>query len=215
MCSKPTLAYWNVRGIAQHIRLLLAYSGVEFNDKRYEFEHREAWLSDKANLGMDFPNLPYYIDGKIKISQSLAILKYLARKHGLSARTDPELVLQEVAEQQVEDMRLRFLFGVVMSDPVANKEGYCAGVLDPQLDELVKFLGGKQWLTGRLSYVDFMAYEILDWFRLFSPETVAKYSAIGEYLTRFEALPTIKKYQASSQFIRWPLTGNLAKWGNK
>ena len=32
----------------------------------------------------DFPNLPWMIDGDVKITQSLAILKYIARKHGLS-----------------------------------------------------------------------------------------------------------------------------------
>jgi hypothetical protein len=25
-------------------------------------------LTDKSNLGLDFPNLPYYIDGDVKVS---------------------------------------------------------------------------------------------------------------------------------------------------
>ena len=31
----------------------------------------------------EFPNLPWMKDGEIKISQSLAILKYIAKKHNL------------------------------------------------------------------------------------------------------------------------------------
>ena len=30
---------------------------------------------------MDFPNLPYYLDGDVKISESHTILRYIAQKH--------------------------------------------------------------------------------------------------------------------------------------
>lgn len=46
----------------QPIRLLLAYAGVEYEDKRYnigpapEYDRSE-WLADKFNLGLDFPNV--------------------------------------------------------------------------------------------------------------------------------------------------------------
>ena len=69
MSSVPTLGYFNIRDIAQPIRLLLNYIGVEYNDKRYEFGpgHSMAdkesltkyWTADKSNLGLDFPFLPY------------------------------------------------------------------------------------------------------------------------------------------------------------
>uniref|UniRef100_A0A8D2I2D6 glutathione transferase n=1 Tax=Urocitellus parryii TaxID=9999 RepID=A0A8D2I2D6_UROPR len=44
---------------------------------------RSQWLSDKFKLSLDFPNLPYLIDGVQKITQSSAILRYIARKHNL------------------------------------------------------------------------------------------------------------------------------------
>lgn len=59
---KVKLAYWGVRGLAQVLRLLLSFSNVEFEDKRYT--DREQWFNeDKVNLGLNFPNLPYLIDG--------------------------------------------------------------------------------------------------------------------------------------------------------
>jgi glutathione S-transferase len=33
--SPPTLAYWDIRGLAEPIRLLLIFTGTEFEDKRY------------------------------------------------------------------------------------------------------------------------------------------------------------------------------------
>jgi glutathione S-transferase len=46
----------------QPIRLLLAYAGVEYEDKRYNVGpapdyDRSEWLNDKFNLGLDFPNV--------------------------------------------------------------------------------------------------------------------------------------------------------------
>ncbi len=85
----PTLGYWDIRGLAQLFRYLLKYAEIEFNDKRYEFGEGatlveselllENWISDKFNLGLDFPTLPYYIDEDFKLSQSLAIIRYLRR----------------------------------------------------------------------------------------------------------------------------------------
>ena len=74
MSTKVTLAYWHARGLAQPIRLMLAYVGVKFEDKLYESSERDVWLSDKPNLGLDFPNIPYYIAGDVKMSHFWAIL---------------------------------------------------------------------------------------------------------------------------------------------
>ena len=66
----PTLGYWNIRGLAEPIRLLLEYCGESYKDVRYQQGgapdySREEWLAEKEKLGLDFPNLPYYIDGTL------------------------------------------------------------------------------------------------------------------------------------------------------
>ena len=69
--SKPTLGYWNIRGLAEPLRLMLAYGGVEYNDERIDFDpfpnFRETWLKQKYEIGVPLPNLPYYIDGDLKV----------------------------------------------------------------------------------------------------------------------------------------------------
>ena len=59
-------------------------------------DHNE-WLKEKYSLGLKFPNvshtifskiviflqLPYYIDGDVKLTQSSAILYYIADKYGM------------------------------------------------------------------------------------------------------------------------------------
>ena len=73
--------YWPARGGGQIGRLLIAYTGVECEDIRYTV--REKWFDDdKKNLGLDFPNLPYLIDGDFKITESNAIHRYIIMKSG-------------------------------------------------------------------------------------------------------------------------------------
>ena len=39
---------------------------------------------------MSFPNLPWYIDEKVKLTQSNAILRYIRRKYNLYGKNDEE-----------------------------------------------------------------------------------------------------------------------------
>ena len=72
------LGYWKVRGRAQVSRLLLAYTEANWTDVQYTMEQKEKWFEkDKKELGIPFPNLPYIIDGDIKISESSAVEHYI------------------------------------------------------------------------------------------------------------------------------------------
>ena len=57
--TKPLLGYWNIRGLAQSIRYLLTYAGVEFDEKLYDIDKHETWFNEKFNLGFDFPNVSF------------------------------------------------------------------------------------------------------------------------------------------------------------
>ncbi len=82
MADKPRLGYWSLRGRAQPIRLLLSYTKTDFED--FQYSGPEKWFgpSDKNGLGLDFPNLPYLIHGDVKLTETNAILKYVAKKYG-------------------------------------------------------------------------------------------------------------------------------------
>ena len=60
--------------LAQPIRLLLEYTETKFEDKMMRCGpapdyDKTCWFGIKHSLGLDFPNLPYYLDGDIKITQ--------------------------------------------------------------------------------------------------------------------------------------------------
>jgi len=80
------VGYWNIRGLVGGIRVLLEYTGADWNEKMYEVVKREdgSWdgsmwkdvkKSDEMQKNFHFPNLPWLKDGDVCISQSTAILK--------------------------------------------------------------------------------------------------------------------------------------------
>jgi glutathione S-transferase len=88
--NKPTLGYWKIRGLAQQIRYLLSYVKVEWNEVNYEAYpnadgtwDRTEWTNVKSTVGdkMAFPNLPYFFDGDLKLSETNAIMRHICRKH--------------------------------------------------------------------------------------------------------------------------------------
>ncbi|GIY41403.1 glutathione S-transferase Mu 1 [Caerostris darwini] len=217
----PVLGYWNIRGLAQPIRLMLAYSETPFEDKKYAYGpapdfDRGTWLKEKPTLGLDFPNLPYYIDGDIKLTQSITIMRYLARKLKLEPETEEDSILADLIEQQVADFRSGLVRIAYNPDFEKLKEEYLKN-LPNQLKAFSEFLGKRQWFASqdKVTYVDFMTYEALDNHRVLSPECLNDYPNLKEYMDRFEELPTIQKYMQSDDFLKWPLNGDMAKFGSR
>ncbi|CAN7985222.1 unnamed protein product [Ixodes hexagonus] len=217
----PTIGYWDSRGLGQVIRNLLVYKGVPFEDKRYkkgpppEYSRAE-WLADKFNLGLKFPNLPYYIDGDVKLTQSLAILRYLARKYDLGPRNEEETRELDMLEQQARDVSTNlvrsFLSDVNFPEARKKYEDNMANVLKPWADHLAN----RKWVLGdRLTYVDFLVYEALDWNHEFSAAHFKDFPVLEQYLKSFEELPKIKEYFASDKYRKWPITAPHFQWGYK
>ena len=83
--SEPKIGYSNIRGLAAPIRYILYFCGVKFEDKMYAYGpapefSRDDWFNEKFNLGLDHPNLPYLIDEGVKLTETVAIMKYICHK---------------------------------------------------------------------------------------------------------------------------------------
>lgn len=219
--AKPSLGYWAIRGLAQPIRLMLEYTGTEFEDKKYECGpapdyDKSCWFDVKPNfkaMGLHFPNLPYYIDGDIKISQSNAIMRYIGRKNDLCGKTEAEKAMVDVMADQVMDFRNGFVRLCYMD--FDNKDQYLKD-LDAKLEAFSQALGDNPWFAGQnLTFPDFHMYEMLDQHKQLAPESIAKYQNLVAFMERFEALPKIKEYMASPRFMKAPLNNKMARFGNE
>ena len=218
MSSKPVLGYWDIRGLAQPIKLLLAYTGTEYQDKKFpcgpgpEFD-RSQWFDNKFSFGLDFPNLPYYIDGDVKLSQSNAILRYIARKHDMLGKTDKEKAMVDMMAEESMDFRNGWVRLCYNPDFENLKDGYLTN-LDTKLQQFSKFLAKKTWFAGdSLTFVDFVMYELIDQHKFLAPNCLKKYENLEAFQSKFEELPKIAEYMKSSAFMKTPLNNKMAKFG--
>ena len=212
------LGYWNIRGLAQPIRLLLKYSGTDFDDKRYtqgdgpDFS-REEWTSVKSTLGLDFPNLPYLIDGDLKITQCNSILAYIGRKNKLGGNTESEMATVDMLANVIMDFRGGFVKLCYNSNMESMKKDYITKARN-HMKAFSDYLGERNWITGaEITYADFHLYEMLDQHKLLEASLFDGLDNLKAYMQRFESLPAIKEYMSSAEFLSWPLNNKVAAWG--
>ena len=153
------------------------------------------------------------------MTQSLAILRFLAKKHNLYADNDQSLIRQEMFEQQLNDFRMGLYTNLMAKHPNGGPEFKQAKAefiktLPDQFKPISKFLGERRWFTGdKLNYVDLLAYETFDWMRLLSPGILEQFHNLSQFMIRFENIPEIQKYRNSKDYISWPLYGPHFQFG--
>jgi len=114
------IGYWKLRGLVGGIRVLLEYVGEEWNETHYEAHFRDGqwdrseWQDVKKTTEIQskfaFPNIPWMKDGDVCLSQSTAILKYIARKHGVGTTLDDtEAWRLDQGADQIADVRSGFV----------------------------------------------------------------------------------------------------------
>ena len=172
--NKVKVAYWDLRGLAQVSRLLLSHFNVEFEDFHYDLDNNRAGWSEKDKKGMklDFPNLPYLTIGSdFNMSESIAIEKFIVQKWGkpeylgknLQDNTKLEVFMSVFSEI---DSAVRFMHfnKEHEKEKVALLEKYRDKLA--QLDQMV---GGKPWVLGYLTWVDFEVAEKSHYFQSLFP----------------------------------------------
>jgi len=207
------IKYWDLRGLAESIRLMLEYLDVEY---KMEFvASREEWALEKYAMGIEYPNLPIYKDDDVTMTQSYAIMRYIARKHEvLAPDMEEEIRWADVAQGALTDLRIAWGLLCYSKDFENLKQGFLDS-LPEKLRSVEEVLGTRMWLAGKLTHVDFGWYEILDHIVTLFPGCYEQLPNIKKYKEAFEALPNIKAYRESGRFKRMPIFGPWASWGGK
>nr|CAH8823401.1 unnamed protein product [Trichobilharzia regenti] len=209
----PQLGYWKIKGLVQSIRLLLEYLGDEYEERLYGRDDGEKWQKEKFSLGLEFPNLPYYIDGDVKLTQSLAIIRYVADKHNMLGSSPEERAQISMFEGAVMDIRSgvsRIAYNKEYETLKVDFLNRLPGMLKMFDDRLLNrnYLNG-----GSITHPDFMLYDALDVVLYMDKSCLDKFPRLVEFKKRIENLPKIKAYMESDRYIKWPLQGWSATFG--
>lgn len=217
MAATPTLKlyYFDIQGKGEPIRLLAAYANIALED--YRFSSREEFMALKADGTLPFGQVPLLeVDGREKLVQSAAILRYLAQLGGLhptdliaAAKVDAALDQEADAFLGPTVASYTTRFGIAMDEAqvAAAAELLGSEVMPRHLAAVERLLcaSATGWLAGtpQPSAADFAWAARLGQYlpakdRLF-PErlrTLADYPACKAFVQRFFELPQIASYYA-------------------
>ena len=211
------LTYWNVRGRAEPIRLTLTVAGlkwkeVHLNDELYADLKKKAGTAD-----LPFGQWPTLKEGDVVLSQTQAICKHIARKHGMyGARNKMEDYIVDAVMLGCDELRHKFYAAKMHENKEKELSAFEKNHLDPEskigkndgahLAYLEGFLERSEtpWVAGgkNLSVADiflFTLYEIL--VGQFDEEKIKKnYPKIAENVKALSEVEEVAEYLKGERF---------------
>jgi len=200
------LVYFNVRGRAQAFRYMCHDNGIAFEEVFTPFED---WPKLKPTTR--FGQLPILYDDGFEIAQSNAILRTIAKKHGLYGSNDKEASLIDQINDQQEDTRLTYL-RLIYQEYDKEKDNFIKSIPD-KLAVFEKVLkenkGGPAFFVGeKISYVDYTVFDLLDNLVTLSPTALDKFPVLKAFHSRMAGRPKIAAYRNTDEVKKMPINGN-------
>ncbi len=203
------LGYWPIAGRGQAIRYALAIVGAHWQDKLYT--DRTEWFDkDKKSLGFKFPNLPYLIDGETKVTESAAILRYIAKKFhrdDLLGKTPEDYALVESFIGVLGDITSAVSPLMFSADPKAEVPKAYEKIKD-KLDQLEHNIVGPTALPY-LTIADLKIASAGELFLKVLKDKAGDYKKIQGIVDHVLNLPEVHKYREKGVTLLVPPTSKL------
>lgn len=173
---------------------------------------RPQWFEkDKKSLGLKYPNLPYLIDGNIKITESAAVIKYIPKRFGrddLLGKTPEDFAGVQTILGITTDIWVAIM-GVAMSDTWKND---LATVWDTKLkDKLVALetnLVGPTCI-GYLTIADLAAAPVFDLVFKIYKDKAGEFKKLQSIVNHVHEVPEIKQYREKGVTLVLPPNAKL------
>ena len=192
----PILGYWKIRGLAAPIRYMFYQLGVEFEDVTYQVGEapdfdKNSWNEAKYNLGLEYPNLPYLIDGETKLTETIAIMQYVAKKYcpALLGSTAPEVGRISMLCDKVLVLKDKATMACYYDGDALTITNECR----PLLEKLLNVMENSNWIAGqKLSWLDFYFAELIEMLNTVSEGVYyTEFPSLKAYWLRFLSLPNM------------------------
>jgi glutathione S-transferase len=209
---EPLLTYFDVRGRAEIVRLMLEESAVPYRERRVQMEE---WSGLKPDLL--FGQLPTFEEDGELILQSQAIYRHLARKHELYGKDEREHTRCDVVAESINEAQFQLMTWFWTPSFHEQRESWEKDPLPDRLARLQRLLeqnagGDGFWVGGDLTLADLMAWHYLDCVRAFSVSALARAPKLLAFKQRIETRPRIAAYLASPRRPR-TVTVHVAPFG--
>eukprot|EP00118_Oscarella_pearsei_P012344 m.90365 g.90365 ORF g.90365 m.90365 type:complete len:237 (+) comp36643_c0_seq1:429-1139(+) len=216
--AKIVLRYFECQGRAEALRVILADSGVPFDDDRVPLD--ATWpvkvKPDPTKSG-PFQCLPVLNWDSHIIPQTEAIAMYLASKLNYAGDGSPEqaahcAALCSAAHQDIVQVAIKFLYSPLSAPHKTLEESFHDAVksVTPRLSQVQEYLGEKSYFLSdeKPCAGDFFLYvafdQLLD---IFGEELFRKFGRLKDFHRRVAERPNVKAYLDSGRKMK-RLTGS-------
>eukprot|EP01121_Diplochlamys_sp_Union-15-3_P018117 TRINITY_DN6534_c0_g1_i1.p1 TRINITY_DN6534_c0_g1~~TRINITY_DN6534_c0_g1_i1.p1 ORF type:complete len:228 (+),score=40.13 TRINITY_DN6534_c0_g1_i1:37-684(+) len=194
--SKAVLTYFNGRGLAEPTRLLLYYLGIDYEDKL--FKTREDFLELRQSGVLLFGQVPLLQINGLNLVQSKAIIRYLAREYKLDGENSAEIVKCDMINDGIFDYRQK-LSGLIFNKNYDDVSANWIPKYMPHFETLLKNNGGEHLVGKKLTYVDLVLFEALQWTVEEFPGSLDSYPLVKSFWEKVGSLEKVKSFLNSSK----------------
>jgi len=207
------LTYFVSRGYAEVSRLILHYKRIPFDDIRVNVDE----YSYYKNTLKPYGTLPVLEFQGEKLSEAVAIARFLARRHGLAGANEWE----EAKTDALVDLRMKFGQEIqtyialsIHTPPNVDissfikqsfQESFMPAVekYAPKLEELLQNTK-KGWLmSSGITYADFVIAELTDTIQNFYNLYKVRFPLLAQHSERVHQLPELQEYLRSRPYSRY------------
>ena len=198
-----TLTYFRGRGRAETTRWMLAATGTDFVNVPVDTPEDLAAL--RATGKLPFDQMPLLeIDG-LCLSQSSAMIRYLARGHGLYGRNDTDAMWCDMVAGVVADFAeagIQAAFKPDAETAVADQEARFAK-FGPRFEARIAEQGTGYCASDRMTFADIVLAEALSAYLEWIPDLLEQTPHLKALYARVVSEPGIARYLASD--LRYPM----------
>ncbi|MEZ5739081.1 MAG: glutathione S-transferase family protein [Burkholderiaceae bacterium] len=197
------LHYFAGRGRAETTRWMLAANGIAFTNVAIDTPGALAVL--RASGRLPFDQLPLLeIDG-LRISQTTALVRYLARRGDLYGDDATDALWCDMIAGVAADLVEPAITAAFMPTPAIALQGLRQRVdkFCPRLEQRLAANGGKFIAARRLTFADIVLGEALSAHVELAPDMLDDYPLLAGLQQAIVRLPGIAAYLNSPQ--RWPI----------
>ncbi|SOV82760.1 glutathione S-transferase [Plasmodium reichenowi] len=202
MGDNIVLYYFDARGKAELIRLIFAYLGIEYTDKRFGV-NGDAFVefkNFKKEKDTPFEQVPILQIGDLILAQSQAIVRYLSKKYNICGESELNEFYADMIFCGVQDIHYKFnntnLFKqnetTFLNEDLPKWSGYFEKLLKKNH---TNNNNGKYYFVGNnLTYADLAVFNLYDDIETKYPSSLKNFPLLKAHNEFISNLPNIKNY---------------------
>ena len=194
------LYYFDGRGRAEPIRLILTLAGLKFEDVRFTFEE---WPKMKSEMPLG--QMPVLELNGTKYPQSVALARYVARQVKIAGKDDLEAMKCDIIVDSMQDIINEYYRIWFHTEDEKVKEAEqntfkTKTIPDKMggLEKLMNMYGNGVWTVGdHATWADLVVHDVVETVLTVDDQVLNKYHKVKKNREAVEKLPNIAHYLAN------------------